>query len=325
MTATMVAQLADVGLWIRSSGLEIVLLILGALLLARFITWSGDGITDRIDAAAPDADDLVRSEVSKYRHSIAQILIWLSIALLWFMTGWLVLSRFGIPIGSLAAPTALLAAAIGFGAQQVVRDYLAGFFIIAERQYGFGDLVRISAAGFAEGATGTIEDVSLRVTRLRTVNGEVVVVPNGQLAQITNLSRGWARAVVDFPLPAGVDVLHANDVLRRVGAAAFADEQLRPLLLDEPTVMGVESVEIDRVTVRMVARTLPGKQFQVGRELRARAVMAFNREGLGAAAALAAAIPATAVPGEGVPDDAAGTDTAPGEEPPGAGTSGKAR
>ncbi|MDJ0356478.1 mechanosensitive ion channel family protein [Paenarthrobacter sp. PH39-S1] len=322
MTATMEAQLADIGVWIRSNGLEIVLLILGAMLLARFITWSGDGITDRIDAVSPDADDLVRSEVSKYRHSIAQILVWLSIALVWFITGLLVLARFGIPIGSLAAPTALIAAAIGFGAQQVVRDYLAGFFIIAERQYGFGDLVRISAAGFAEGATGTIEDVSLRVTRLRTVNGEVVVVPNGQLAQVTNLSRGWARAVVDFPLPAGVDVLHANDVLRRVGSAAFADEQLRPLLLDEPTVMGVESIEIDRVTVRMVARTLPGKQFQVGRELRARVVMAFNREGLGAAAVLAAAIPATAAPGEGPPAGAAGAVTETGDGTSAAGTSG---
>ena len=105
----------------------------------------------------------------------------------------------------------MLGAAVGFGAQQVVRDLLAGIFIVVERQYGYGDLVHISAVGF-EGATGTIEEVALR-----TLTGDVVTVPNGEIVGVTNLSRDWARAVVDVPL--------------------------RPLLLDAPTVMGVESFE----------------------------------------------------------------------------------
>ena len=94
-----------------------------------------------------------------------------------------------------------MGAALGFGAQQVVRDLIAGFFIIVERQYGFGDVVHISAVGFVEGATGTIEEVALRTTRLRRPDGAVVVVPNGLIVQTTNLSREWARAVVDVPLP----------------------------------------------------------------------------------------------------------------------------
>ena len=180
----------------------------------------------------------------------------------------------------------MIGAALGFGAQQVVRDYLAGLFIIAERQYGFGDVVHVSAIGFVEGATGTIEEVALRVTRLRTPDGEVVVIPNGQIVQVTNLSRDWARAVVDVPLPADVDVVRASELLRQTGEAAFQDEQLRPLLLDAPTVMGVESFDVDQVNLRMVARTLPGKQFEIGRELRTRVAVAFQREGIGAAADL---------------------------------------
>ncbi len=288
------APLTDIGTWLRGSGLEIVLLILGTVLLARFAKWTGERITKRIDAASTAEDVLVRSEAAKHRHAIAQVLIWLAIALLWCVTGVLVLGRLGVPVASLVAPGAVLGAALGFGAQQVVRDYLAGMFIIAERQYGFGDVVRVSAVGFVEGATGTIEDVALRTTRLRTPDGEVVVVPNGQIVQVTNLSRDWARSVVDVPLPANVDVVHASELLRQVGQAAFDDKRLRPLLLDAPTVMGIESFEVDQVNLRMVARTLPGKQFEVGRELRAKVAVAFQQAGIGGAADLTTEPPAGA-------------------------------
>jgi moderate conductance mechanosensitive channel len=244
------------------------------------VTWSGRRITERIDAAATDGDALVRSEAAKHRHAVAQVLTWLSIALIWSITAVQVLQRLGVPVASLVAPAAVLGAALGFGAQQVVRDLIAGIFIIVERQYGFGDVVHISAVGF-EGATGTIEEVALRTTRLRTPNGEVVIVPNGQIVQVTNLSRDWARAVVDVPLPAEVDVMRASELLRKVGEEAFDDEKLRPLLLDPPTVMGVESFDVGQVNLRMVARTLPGKQFEVGRDLRVRVAVAFQREGIG--------------------------------------------
>ena len=257
-----------------------MLLVLGALLLARFVTWSGRRITERIDAASTDGDALVRSEAAKHRQAVTQVLTWVAIALIWSITGVLILDRLGVPVASLVAPAAVLGAALGFGAQQVVRDLIAGFFIIVERQYGFGDVVHISAVGFTEGATGTIEEVALRTTRLRRPDGAVVIVSNGLIVQVTNLSREWARAVVDVPLPAGTDVLQANELLRRVGAEAFEDEDLQPLLLKEPTVMGAESLEVGKVTIRMVARTLPGKQFEVARELRVRVAVAFQREGI---------------------------------------------
>jgi small-conductance mechanosensitive channel len=274
------APLTDISTWLRGNGLEIVLLVLGGLLLTRFATWSGRRITERIDAAATDEDALVRSEAAKHRGAVAQVLTWLSMAVIWSVAGVLILERLGVPVSSLVASAAVIGAALGFGAQQVVRDLLAGIFIFAERQYGYGDMVHISAVGF-EGATGTIEEVALRTTRLRTLNGEVVIVPNGLIVGVTNLSRDWARAVVDVPLPAEVDVMRASELLRKVGAEAFDEEALRPLLLDPPSVMGVESFEVGQVNLRMVARTLPGKQFEVGRELRVRVAVAFQREGIG--------------------------------------------
>ncbi len=202
-----------------------------------------------------------------------------------------IVARFGIPVTSLVAPAAVAAVALGFGAQRIVQDILAGFFIITERQYGFGDLIRISVPSLPDPATGTVEDVTLRVTTVRTADGEVVITPNGQITQVTNLSRDWARAVVDVPVPAAVDVNQVSDLLRLVGEEAYKEPDLRQLLLDPPAVMGVQSIDVDHFQVRLVARTLPGKQFDVGRTLRARIAAGLLREGIHLPASLDTAEP----------------------------------
>jgi small-conductance mechanosensitive channel len=189
-------------------------------------------------------------------------------------------TRLGVQASSLTVPAAVVGVALGFGAQRLVQDLLAGFFIIAERQYGFGDLISIDGPGVPGGVIGTVEDVTLRVTKVRTANGEVIFTPNGQIAQVTNLSRDWARVVVDVPVPLTVDIGHVSDLLREVGREAYADEQLHPQLLDAPAVMGVQSIEVDQVQVRIVARTLPGRQFLVGLALRGRIAAALRREGI---------------------------------------------
>jgi small conductance mechanosensitive channel len=200
--------------------------------------------------------------------------------LIYTLAVFLILDFAGIPVTGLVAPATVLGVGLGFGAQRVVGDVLAGFFIITERQYGFGDVVEISVTGASTNARGTVEDVTLRITRMRSADGEVVTVPNGQIVKVVNLSRDWARAVVDVPVPTTTDVNRVNEILREVGRQAFRDAALRKLLLDEPSVMGVESLGLDQVNVRMVARTLPGKQFEVGRDLRARVVLSLRREGL---------------------------------------------
>ena len=284
-----VTSLSDFGLWARSNGLEIILLVSGSILLTRFATWFGAELTARIDAQDQSSDSIVRSEAAKHRHSVTQVMTWASVALIYSVTGVLVLQRFNVPVASLVAPATIAGVALGFGAQRVVQDILAGFFIITERQYGFGDLIRISNLGTETGVTGTVENVTLRVTNIRTIDGEVVIIPNGQINQVTNLSRDWARAVVDVPLPASADITRVNGILQAAAKAVYADESFRPLMLDAPTVMGVDRIEVDSFSIRVVARTLPGKQFVVSRELRARIATALQREGIALPADIEAA------------------------------------
>ncbi|RVW04646.1 mechanosensitive ion channel family protein [Rhodococcus spongiicola] len=272
--------------WLEYTGLPIALTVLGALILARFVNWAGGRITKRIDDNYQYGDALVRSEATKHRHSVAQVITWVVIAIIYVIAGMKIVNQLGLPIGSLIAPATVLGAALGFGAQRMVQDILAGFFIITERQYGYGDTVQIAVLGSSQDAEGVIEDVTLRVTRMRNADGEVITVPNGQIVKAINLSKDWARAVIDVPIPATADINRVNDVLHRVGVDAYADDELRPLLLDTPSVMGVESLEVDQVSVRMVARTLPGKQFQVRRALRVRVVTALHRAGITVSAEL---------------------------------------
>jgi moderate conductance mechanosensitive channel len=281
-----IAPLDDLSSWARGDLLEIVLLVLGSILLTRLAVWVRDLVVTRIDRHAHESDELVRSEAAKHRHVFAEVVTWTFLAVVYVVAAVLIVERLGVPLAGLVAPAALLSAALGFGLQRFVQDIGAGFFITGERQYGFGDVVRISVAGVSEPAVGTVEDVTLRVTRIRSVSGEVIITPNGQIIQVTNLSRDWARTVIDVPVPAAIEVSRVTDVLKRVGEEAWDDEHLRKMMLDPPTVMGVERMEVDTFSVRMVARTLPGMQFDVGRHLRARVASAFREEGINVSASL---------------------------------------
>jgi small conductance mechanosensitive channel len=256
------------------------MLLSGTFLVSRATTWVSRELTERIDRRITQSDELVRSQAAKHRHAVTSVATGGFLALLYVVVGVLVIERFGVPLATLVAPAAAAGVGLGFGAQTVVGDLLAGFLIVSERQYGYGDLVEIKTVVGTAVVTGTVEDVTLRLTRLRTVNGEVVFVPNGQILLATNLSRDWARTVIDVPVAVTADVSTVTKVLREVGHAAFTDKALRPLLLDEPSVMGIESISVDQFEVRVVARTLPGKQFEVGRVLRGRISMALRDAGI---------------------------------------------
>ncbi len=284
-------SLSDVSAWTRSNLLQAVLLLIGTILLTRFASWAGGRYLNRIDAQADDSDELVRSEALKHRHAVTQVVTWSLLVIIYCVVAVLIVQRLGFPISGFVAPAAVSGVAIGFGAQRIVQDILSGFLIVSERQYGYGDIIRLAVSGNSTLSTGTVEEVTLRTTRIRSLSGEVITTPNGQIVQVTNLSRDWARVVVDVPVPARVDVGHVSDILRQVGRDLYEEEDMRPLLLDPPSVMGVESLEVDHFNLRVVARTLPGKQFEVGRVLRARITLAFLREGITLHASLDAADP----------------------------------
>jgi moderate conductance mechanosensitive channel len=290
-TFTGVNNLSGLAHWAKGSGLEIVLFATGAILLARIVTWIGARITERIDANADETDSLVRSEAAKHRHALAQVITWVTLVIIYCGAAVAIAARLGVPVTSLVAPAAVIAVALGFGAQRIVQDILAGFFIITERQYGFGDLISLAVPNVNSPATGTVEDVTLRVTTVRTASGEVVIIPNGQITQVTNLSRDWARAVVDVPVHAAMEVNLVSDLLRQIAEDAYQEPDLRKLLLDPPAVMGVQSIDVGNFQVRLVARTLPGRQFEVERILRAQIATGLRREGI-----LLPVVPAAADP-----------------------------
>src|ERR1700757_1577006 len=270
----------DIGEWIITRGLRIVMLVIAAVLAVRFVTWVAQQVTRQLDAGFTDSDALVRSEATKHRQAVASVIQWVSIVIIAI---WVIVQIGDVlqfSVGGLIAPATVLGAALGFGAQQLVKDLLSGFFIIVEKQYGFGDLVELTVSGVAAEARGTVEKVTFRGARLRSSDGELFTIPNGQIVKTVNLSKDWARAVIDIPVSTSADLNRVNEVLHQECEHALDNPVLGQLLLDEPTVMGVESIDVDSVTLRMVPRTLPGKQFEAGRQLRVIVIRALARAGI---------------------------------------------
>ena len=186
----------------------------------------------------------------------------------------MVLPLFGVNIVPLLASASVLGVALGFGAQGLVKDYLAGIFIVVEDQYGVGDLVDIS------GVLGTVEDVSLRVTRLRDLTGVVWYVRNGEILTVANRSQGWTLATADIPVAADTDLDKVRAVVSQVSKDMMADPALDNSLLDAPRYAGVESVSGEAVFVRVVAKAAPEKQLPVGRALREQLKQGFDEAGI---------------------------------------------
>jgi small conductance mechanosensitive channel len=264
--------------WFQNHLLPVVVLLLGAGLVVRFAHWAGARRRHWIDIQIRRQIEsgAVASEALKRSRAISEAVEWAVVALLYFVVGILAFDRLGIPLTTLVAPATVIGIGLGFGAQQMVGDLLAGFFLFAEHQFAFGDVIRLSLPGQPTGVTGTVEELTLRVTKLRTAQGELVVVPNSALRQVTNLSKDWSRAVIDIPVSVSEDLEQVTSLLKDVVAAMARDPRWSDLLLGDPVVAGVEAIDVGYVQLRLIARTLPGRQFEVAREIRLRASIALR-------------------------------------------------
>jgi len=200
-------------------------------------------------------------------RSVASIVIW-TIAIV------LVLGALGVRLGPLLAGAGLIGVALGFGAQTMVRDFLAGMFMIFEDQFGVGDIVDVGDA------TGTVEQISLRVTRLRDVEGVVWHVPNGEIHRVGNMSQQWSRALLDLSVAYDTDIPTAKRIIKETADALAAEPGWSHLVLDEPEVWGVQTLGADAIDVRLVLKTRPLEQWKVARELRERIKAAFDAAGI---------------------------------------------
>ena len=183
-------------------------------------------------------------------------------------------AQLGYPVGPLIASAGVVGVAFGFGAQSLVKDFLSGVFMIFEDQYGVGDVVDLGEAG------GTVEAVGLRVTRLRDVEGTVWYVRNGEILRVGNQSQNWARTVLDIPVALDQDLVKVQEVLRDVAHDLWTDEDFKNLVIEEPSVWGVQDLTPNWVTVRVTLKTAPLEQWAVAREMRQRIKYRFDHEGI---------------------------------------------
>jgi small conductance mechanosensitive channel len=220
------------------------------------------------------AQPIAPAELAKRTETLVHVLVRSVEVLLLLLGSLTVLAEIGINIGPILAGAGVAGIAIGFGAQAVVRDLLAGLFILLENQFGRGDVVKIA------GVAGLVEDVNLRRTVLRDLDGTVHNVPNGEIHVASNLTRGWSRVDLNVTVGYGEDLDHVRTVLDEVGAELATDPDWGPLILEAPKVLRVDAFGEYGIALKVLATTQPIRQWDVAGELRRRIKHAFGREGI---------------------------------------------
>lgn len=231
-----------------------------------------------IAAAAAQAERTLTDERRKQRvRALGSVLRSAASVTIFSIAGLTILGDLGINLAPLLASAGVVGIAIGFGAQNLVRDYLSGVFMLVEDQYGVGDVITVGDA------TGTVETVTLRITRLRSVNGIVWHIRNGAIEKVGNESQGWARAVLDFPVPYTADLATIRALLADAAEGMWNEPVWRTVMIEKPEVWGAQQVDMTpppTVTMRVVVKTAPLRQWEVEREMRARVKAALDAAGI---------------------------------------------
>ncbi|MGH9118902.1 MAG: mechanosensitive ion channel family protein [Acidimicrobiales bacterium] len=282
------AALAALANWLLDVPLRIAIIVLIAVVANRLVRRAVRRLTDRIATdTQPDtppgwirkAPALIVPGTPSVRsaaraRTVGGLLRSLASIVISTIAGMLILAELNINLAPLIASAGIAGVALGFGAQSLVRDFISGIFMMIEDQYGVGDVVDLGDA------VGTVEHITLRVTRLRDVNGTLWFVPNGQVLRVANKSRSWGRAVIDIPVVYGTVIERAQAVISSVAETLAADDGWKDKVLEPPEVWGVEKLASDAITIRLVAKTDPAAVPEVQRELRRRIVEAFDAEGI---------------------------------------------
>jgi moderate conductance mechanosensitive channel len=224
--------------------------------------------------AQGDAGDQITERRTQRAEAIGSVLRSFASIVVLGMAVVLVLGELGINLAPIVASAGVVGVALGFGAQNLIKDFIAGIGIILEDQYGVGDVVDLGEA------SGTVEAVGLRITRLRDVNGVVWYVRNGEVLRVGNKSQGFAQVVIDMPVAHDTDLEKARAIMQEVADAMYREEDWAAVLLAEPESLGVEQITAEGVFLRLMVRTTNADQWRVGRELRMRLKERFVAEGI---------------------------------------------
>ncbi len=256
-------------LWLRTSGVRVLFILIGAFIVIRIFKVLIRKSKDRI--GVPEKVGIERAKRTDTLASIMET----TVRVVGLITGFLMLlKQIGIDIGPLLAGAGVVGLAIGFGAQSLVKDVISGFFILFENHMNVGDVVKVA------GVAGLIENIDLRVTVLRDLEGKVHVIPNGEISVVTNMTKEWARAVVEIGVAYKEDVDSVIGVLKEVGDGMKKDVEFGPMILEPLEVLGLDSFGDSAVNIKVMFKTQPIKQWSVAREYRRRVKKAFDARGI---------------------------------------------
>lgn len=266
--------------WLLDKPLQILIIVVVAWIISRIARRYIGRVVRRVIVPDPagtakalnrigvkQADALIGTDDLRSRRearaaAISSVLgSTLSVAI-WTVAAIIVLSELGVDIGPLIAGAGIAGVALGFGAQSLVKDCIAGLFMLLEDQYGIGDIVDLGEA------TGTVEEITLRMTRLRGLDGTVWYVPNGEVVRVGNMSQLWSVALIDVDVAYDTDLERAREIILATANSVCESPEWVETVIEPPSVLGVETLGADGITLRMVVKTTPGKQWALQRTLR---------------------------------------------------------
>ena len=258
---------------------ETTLKVVGILVVALLAAWAtrlaiGAAVRHLLERRALSEGQLTADDLERRVKTLQRLAVRIASALIGLIALLMILDQFGISIGPAIAGLGVVGIAVGFGAQTLIRDWLAGVFIILENQYSAGDVVRIS------GVDGLVEDISLRRTTLRDLDGTVHTVPNGSIVVASNMTRGWARVNLDISVAYDTDIDGATAIIDGVGRSLTEDPAWRDRVIEAPSVIRVNSLGDSAVALKVLGQVRPAEQWAVAGELRKRILAAFADAGI---------------------------------------------
>lgn len=258
--------------WFMTSGIRIILIIIGALVVLKFSYI----IIGRIEkfVAGRDREFIAAIETEKRLNTLGNLLRKVALIAVLLISLMMILREVGMDIAPIIAGAGIVGLAVGFGAQNLVKDIISGFFILLENQIRVGDV------GIINGTGGLVEEINLRTIVIRDLEGTVHIFPNGTIETLSNRSKGWSRYVVDVGIAYKENVDDVMKVLSEIGEGLSKDEHFGPLILETLQILGVDDFGDSQVTIKCMIKTLPLKQWDVGRELRRRIKNIFDEKGI---------------------------------------------
>ncbi len=268
--ATELAKTGGLKQWLLSHGIRILFIIIGYISIVFLVKF----LTKKFVRLVEDENRSTRNEREKRAETIASIINTTSWIFFGIIVLFMILREFSFNLTPLLTGAGVAGVAIGFGAQSVIRDFLQGFFILAEDQLRIGDVVEIGEH------TGVVERITLRTTRLRSLDGNVHIIPNGEIKAVVNMTHGWSRALVDVDVAYKEDLDRVITIMENVAGGLQKEEKYKDFIVEKPQVLGVEKLADSGITIRLIVKTTPQKQWGIKRELRKRIKKAFDAAGI---------------------------------------------